>query len=488
MLFSSTEFIFAFFPIVFFGYYLIANRIGAVVSRSFLVAASLFFYAWWKPIYLPLILASIAVNYLIGRQLVSGPKDSIKKNKTMLIVGICFNLGLLGYFKYSWFIVETVAIVTGSGFRIEPLLLPLAISFFTFQQIAFLTDAYAGKVKDFRFSTYALFVSFFPQLIAGPIVHHSEMMPQFEANRRKWPAWENLQQGLQIFIIGLAKKLVIADTLAVYADQGWSDVSQLSFWGAWATSLCYTFQLYFDFSGYSDMAIGCAKAFGINLPINFNSPYKARNIQDFWARWHMTLSRWLRDYLYIPLGGNRKGEARTYRNLFIVFLLGGIWHGAGWTFIVWGVLHGVGSMFFRVWQKMKMPMPSVVAWLITFIYAHIGWVFFRAPNVSEGWSMLKRLFAVDVGISLQSLIRWCESFVDGEWLLRQGGGYFPTHVGVYLIVTAAVAFFAKNSIELAIKSKPRRPVLSGIFYAFVAFVSLIISIRATESPFLYFNF
>jgi len=242
MLFSSPEFIFVFLPVVFLGYHGLATRSGGYAARWFLIVASLFFYAWWKPIYLPLMLSSIGVNYGIGRRLIDSAEDT--RSRFWLIAGVVFNLGLLGYFKYSWFVVETFGQITGSGFRIEPCLLPLAISFLTFQQIAFLVDAHLGKIRDAQFSTYALFVSFFPQLIAGPIVHHKEMMPQFErAAGRAWPSGSDFRQGLQIFIIGLAKKVVIADALAVYVDQGWGSVDRLDFYAAWATTLAYSFQL-----------------------------------------------------------------------------------------------------------------------------------------------------------------------------------------------------------------------------------------------------
>lgn len=487
MLFSSSEFIFVFLPIVFFGYYLLARFAGKSASGAFLALASLFFYGWWNPAYLPLILISILVNFLIGRQLV---KSGDHFNRLLLTGGIVFNFGLLGYFKYLWFVVEATAMVVGSQFKMEPLVLPLAISFFTFQQVAFLVDAYKGEIKSVKFSSYTLFVSFFPQLIAGPIVHHREMMPQFEAEKRLWPGWLNLEQGIRIFLIGLGKKLIIADTLAIFADQGWAGSSELSFWAAWATTLCYTFQLYFDFSGYSDMALGAARFFGIHLPLNFNSPYKARNIQEFWSRWHMTLSRWLKEYLYIPLGGNRRGKFLTWRNLFLTFLLGGIWHGAGWTFIFWGSLHGVGCILHRTWSKWGLKMPACIAWLLTFIYVHIGWVFFRAPSLNEAWDVILTLSGLK-GISLpvngydvfQDLIRF-NWLVSGENM----GEVIPFHVVYCLLGAAGIVFMGKNGVEIALNSRLKYPFVNAFFYAALALICLLVSIRATESPFLYFNF
>ena len=486
MLFSAPEFIFAFLPIVFVGYYLSVRVAGKSVSGAFLALASLVFYAWWKPIYLPLIVVSILVNYGVGSRLI----EQTRNKRGWLIFGVVFNLGLLGYFKYSWFAVETVAEVVGSSFRMEPLLLPLAISFFTFQQIAFLVDAYKGEVERVSLPNYTLFVSFFPQLIAGPIVHHREMMPQFASEKRYWPTWLNVEQGLRIFLIGLAKKLIIADTLARYADGGWAHASELTFYAAWGTTLCYTFQLYFDFSGYSDMALGAARFFGIHLPYNFNSPYKAQSIQDFWKRWHMTLSRWLKDYLYIPLGGNRRGKLLTYRNLFITFLLGGIWHGAGWTFMIWGAMHGVGCMIHRWWSRFGIRIPGFVAWLMTFIFVHIGWVFFRAPSVTDAWVMIKRLIhvkgayeGVDFAASFQTLLHW-------QWisLVDEAPVYAPIHMLPYLIVVGGIAFLARSSIRIALESPMRTPLRSAIWYGLLGLVCVLASVKAAESPFLYFNF
>ena len=494
MLFSSPEFIFYFFPIVFISYLLMVRWGGKSASAAFLAAASLFFYAWWKPIYLPLILASIGVNYALTRFFLVNPELSIGRRKLWLTAGIAFNLGLLGYFKYSWFLVETAAVIVGSSFRIEPLLLPLAISFFTFQQIAFLVDAWKGEVKEFRFSNYVLFVSFFPQLIAGPIVHHREMMPQFEDEKRaRWPGWQNLEQGLRIFLIGLGKKLILADSLAIYANAGWGDANELQLWAAWATTLCYTFQLYFDFSGYSDMALGAARFFGIHLPINFNSPYKARNIQDFWSRWHMTLSRWLKEYLYIPLGGNRKGSLLTYRNLFLTFLLGGIWHGAGWTFIVWGVLHGVGCIVHRFWSKLGKTIPLAIGWLMTFFYVHIGWVFFRAPNVDDAWAMLKSMFGLNGMEAIPPMREFFQYFATLQWLNPSvtSGIHemtIPLYVLLWVVLSFGIAVGFRNGVETTLKHKIKYPLINGLLFALLALACLLFSIRAQESPFLYFNF
>ena len=340
MLFNSYEFIFLFLPVTF----LVFMRLGARHRRwaaGWLAVASLGFYAWWNPAFLPLLLASIACNYLVGLRL-ARPVIAAWSRKTVLALSITANLGLLAYFKYANFLLDNLNLVIGTDYRLD-LVLPLGISFFTFTQIAFLVDAYQGKAKEYHPVDYCLFVTFFPHLIAGPVLHHQEMMPQFARAETYRPNPENIAVGIAIFSIGLVKKVLIADAMAAHATPVFEAAEQgatLSFFTAWEGALAYTFQLYFDFSGYSDMAIGLARLFGITLPANFDSPYRAVNIIDFWRRWHMTLSRFLRDYLYIRLGGNRKGPVRRYMNLFVTMLLGGLWHGAGWTYVVWGGLHG----------------------------------------------------------------------------------------------------------------------------------------------------
>lgn len=374
MLFNSYEFIFAFLPITFFIYFFLNKKRLGELSKGFLVASSLFFYAWWNIAYLPIILCSMIFNYCFGMEL---NKSDVKiSKKAILIVAIAANLALLGYFKYSDFLIDNLNFAFNLHIHSLNLLLPLAISFFTFQQIAYLVDSYSGgSTKEYNFLNYCLFVTFFPQLIAGPIVHHKEVMPQFGNLKSKVPNYKNIALGIFVFSLGLFKKVLIADTFAVWASNGFDKAEILSLIEAWVTSLSYTFQLYFDFSGYCDMAIGAALLFNIKLPINFNSPYKASDIQDFWRRWHITLSRFLRDYVYIPLGGNRKGRARTYLNLMLTFIIGGIWHGAGWTFIFWGFLHGLALMIHRFWHNLGFRMNKVLAWFITFNFVNIAWVF-----------------------------------------------------------------------------------------------------------------
>lgn len=340
MLFNSIQFIFIFLPITFFVYFYLNKKRLIQASKGFLVFSSLFFYSWWNVAYLPIILSSIFFNYIVGNSLNRGKYKFSKKS--ILIFGIVANIVLLGYFKYTDFLIDNLNYwVIADGIPNINLALPLAISFFTFQQIAYLVDSYRQETQEYDLLNYVLFVTFFPQLIAGPIVHHKEMMPQFVNTRNKVKNYKNIAMGLFIFSIGLFKKVVIADKFAVWATTGFDIVPTLNLVEAWITSLSYTLQLYFDFSGYADMAIGIALLFNIRLPINFNSPYKALNIQDFWRRWHITLSRFMRDYIYIPLGGSRLGEFRIYANLMATFVIGGLWHGAGWTFVFWGFLHGL---------------------------------------------------------------------------------------------------------------------------------------------------
>ena len=401
MLFNSYEFIFVFLPITLLIYFYLNNKRLTEASKGFLVASSLFFYSWWNIAYLPIILVSMILNYLVGRSLNKTEKNKEFSKKLILIFGIFCNLCLLGYFKYADFLIENFNVAFESKTELLELALPLAISFFTFQQIAYLVDSYNQETKKYNFLNYALFVTFFPQLIAGPIVHHKEMMPQFIRVRNKVKNYRNIALGLFIFSIGLFKKVVIADTFAISATAGFDIAPTLNLFEAWVTSLSYTFQLYFDFSGYTDMAIGLALLFNIRLPINFNSPYKATNIQDFWRRWHMTLSRFLRNYVYIPLGGNKEGEFRTYTNIMATFIIGGLWHGAGWTFVFWGFLHGLALMVQRLWSMLGLKIWTWLAWFITFNFVNIAWIFFRAKEWDDAIKVLNGMFfgSIDFNIS-----------------------------------------------------------------------------------------
>ncbi len=483
MLFNSYEFIFVFLPISFFVYFYLNSLKLFKQAKLFLLFASLFFYSWWNIDYLPLILGSMVFNYIVGVKL--SRKDFSHKRK-LLIFGITGNILLLGYFKYSDFFIENINFLTGSHIQLLHLALPLAISFFTFQQIAYLVDSYRGETKEYDFLNYAVFVTFFPQLIAGPIVHHKEMMPQFEDKSRKYINYKNIALGISIFALGLFKKVAIADTLSVYAVNGFDLSSSLKFIEAWVTVLSYTFQLYFDFSGYTDMAIGAALLFNIKLPINFNSPYKALNIQDFWRRWHITLSRFLRDYVYIPLGGSRRGDLVTYRNLFLTFLIGGIWHGAGWTFVVWGALHGVGMVVHRIWQKIGFKLHKFIAWFITFNFVNLTWVFFRAKDFDDAIKVLKGMFGLNGVVLPFSLAEKFGFLADYGVEFNRIMENIDANTSVLVIIFAvfAISVFAKNSYEFLINFRPKRVYL---FATSLLFAIAILKLNQI-SEFLYFNF
>jgi len=405
LLFNSYEFIFFFLPFVLVFHGLAKKYLGFRASVFVLVLGSFFFYAWWSPPYLLLLAFSIGVNFGLGR-LLSGSTRQEGKKKFLLMVGIGFNLALLGYFKYTGFMLDQISMLFAADWLKLDVLLPIGISFYTFQQIAFLVDSYHEKT-DYDFLSYCLFVSFFPQLIAGPIVHHKQMMPQFSIERDSTSWLEGIGLGIFFFVPGLFKKVVIADSLSsfvgpvfAHADAG----GMVTFVEAWLATFAYSMQLYFDFSGYSDMAIGLAYLFGIQLPLNFNSPYKSRSIVEFWRRWHMTLSQFLRDYLYIPLGGNRYGSFNRYRNLMITMALGGIWHGAGWGFLIWGLMHGSYLVVNHLWTKMsdqksgvKNLIPGYLALPLTFLAVIVAWVPFRAVTMDGAlglWSSMLGMNAI----------------------------------------------------------------------------------------------
>jgi alginate O-acetyltransferase complex protein AlgI len=411
------------------------------------------------------------INYLVGRQLVKIRKPSSSR-KLILIIGILFNVGLLGYYKYSDFFIENVNYFFLTNVSLLNFALPLAISFFTFQQIAYLVDAYKNETKEYNFLNYALFVSFFPQLIAGPIVHHKEMMPQFASNRNQFINYRNIVLGIFIFSLGLFKKVAIADTFAIWATAGFDSSEYLTFLEAWIVSLSYTFQLYFDFSGYTDMAIGIALLFNIKLPINFNSPYKALSIQEFWKRWHITLSRFLTQYIYIPLGGNRKGTSRTYINIFLVFLISGFWHGAGWTFVFWGFLHGLAMMINRYWRTFNIKINSIVAWFITFNFINVTWVFFRAETWSDALKVINGMVSVPYLHSIRQ--NAFQSIASFEQLLT------------IIMLLISVFFLVKKEPSLTNNLKPN---YINIFIISIIFcISILFLNSITAKEFLYFDF
>ena len=394
MLFNSYPFIFLFLPVALAGYFAL-GRLGNLAAVIWLALASLAFYSFSNWPFVALLLASIAFNYGIGWLLI----ERRLRDRTRLAVatvGIAGDLVVLGIFKYGGFLAANLNAVFSIRFTVD-ILLPVGISFYTFTQIAFLVDAFRGKVARYRLPHYALFVTYFPHLIAGPILHHRDMIPQFESAQAKRPDPHLILCGLIIFAIGLFKKTCLADGIQPMVSLAFG-ANTPSFDQAWIGALAYTFQLYFDFSGYSDMAIGISLMFGVFLPLNFNSPYQARNIIDFWRRWHMTLSQFLRDYLYIPLGGNRHGRILRYVNLMLTMALGGLWHGAAWTFVIWGVLHGAYLCINHAWNHFGpavaprfAPAANGAAFVLTFLSVVVAWVFFRADSLASAMYVLARM-------------------------------------------------------------------------------------------------
>ena len=471
MLFNSFVFIFLFLPITLVLYYGLNHFRRYTLAKTLLVLASLYFYAWFNLSYLPIILVSIAVNYAAGRCLTANIGNLWRK--LWLVLGICFNIGLLGYFKYTDFFIENVNALFGSSFMLKHILLPLGISFFTFQQIAFIIDCYKCKKLLPKFIDYCNFVTFFPQLIAGPIVLSEEMLPQFEDKKNKKLNYENLFNGLCMFSLGLVKKVCIADSIAVFAEAGFgfSDCG-LTMGEAWLTSLSYTFQLYFDFSGYCDMAVGIGLLFNILLPKNFDAPYRAVNFKDFWHRWHITLNRFLTMYLYIPLGGSRKGEYRTCLNIMIIFFISGFWHGAGWTFIVWGILHGICMVVNRVWSRHGRELPDWLGAGITFFFVNIFWVIFRADSMAQALSIIKAMFINT-------------KFAITETITSHLSSILPNKVNMIILFSAMIiGVVGPTAYKLTFENKSYR--LKQLLTIICFIISILFVSRVVT--FLYFNF
>jgi D-alanyl-lipoteichoic acid acyltransferase DltB (MBOAT superfamily) len=404
MLFSSYHFIFIFLPVALTGYFLFRIFAPKSLTLFWLILVSLAFYAYWEVWNLLVLFTSVIVNFTCGSALAERARAG-KSTKLLLAAGIAFNVGLIGYFKYSGFFATNVNAVFGTEIPVLELVLPLAISFFTFQEIAYLVDSSRGSTYGYRFKDYLLMVTFFPHLIAGPIVNHRILMRQFSNPEAISITAQTFALGIGLFVFGLSKKVLLADNMAPHANLVFDGVARgtsPTFADAWIGALAYTLQLYFDFSGYSDMALGLGLLFGIRLPLNFNSPYKAVSIVDFWRRWHMTLSAFLRDYLYIPLGGSRRGPLRRYTNLIATMLLGGLWHGAGWTFVVWGAFHGAGLAICHGWNRLTGGHIFKLVWLdtwvargLTLLFVIFGWVLFRSDSMSTASTMMATMVGLN---------------------------------------------------------------------------------------------
>ena len=527
MLFNSYIFVFLFFPICLFGYYGLLHAHRTTAAKVFLIAMSFWFYGWFNVSYLLIMVGSIGGNYLFHRML-SNRADRVRPafwRKAVMIMVVALNLGVLFYFKYFDFFLSTMNSLFGTSVALRRILLPLGISFFTFQQISFIVDTYRGEVQNCSLTDYALFVSFFPQLIAGPIVNHSEMLPQFAHMGKEHVEWQRIAEGMGLFILGLAKKVLIADTFGGGVDYGYAHLEFIGRSDAVLIIVFYALQLYFDFSGYCDMARGIGKMLGIEIPVNFDSPYQAVNIVDFWKRWHITLNRFFTKYVYIPLGGNRKGQARMYFNLFAVFMLSGLWHGAGWNYLVWGAMHGALYVLTRFWfrnikpclfrQNAGMPsqqavvqdtqMPTVksengrvsqighgimtlVSRILLFIYVAVAWVYFRAENIAQA----NRMLATAVSGTVQKVSsELAECFrVDEFWyvikVLHLDNMSYSRYILMWVILAAGLylALIGRNAAQRMEKMKYRTG--SAVVFAVLALWCVLTFSKV--STFLYFNF
>ncbi len=504
MLFHSFGFLLAFLPFTWLAYFSL-NRFRLFrTAQAALIAASFFFYGYqdWRLCFL--LAASILVNFAIHRGLTvgfAGKRETAPKKcraacpmiprKALLVLGLAFNFGLLFVFKYLDFTIENLNLLLHASFALRHIALPLGISFYTFQQVSFVVDSYRRETQPCAFLDYALFVSFFPQLVAGPIVLHREMIPQFQDSARKRVDFPSLLTGMEYLIWGLFKKVALADTLGKLCDAGYENLGMLNRLSAAAVILSYTLEIYFDFSGYCDMAIGLGKLFHIDIPVNFRSPYKAANIADFWKRWHMTLTRFLTTYLYIPLGGSRKGRARTLLNVMIVFTLSGLWHGADWTFVLWGMLHGFAMVLYRIGQPAADRLPRPLSWLLTFLFVNCAWVFFRAENLHMALALFYRLLAGGGGGLGQPLL----DAVCGDSLLlavlgRLAGSpglisfFRVTFAAVLLLGGTAVCAFAPSTHEI-IARRRRKPWY--LFCLALLFYTSLVCLTGV-SKFIYFNF
>lgn len=497
VLFTTVAFICLFLPVVLAGFFLIA-RFNHAAAAFWLFAASVFFYGYWMPEFTLLLLASITGNFLIGAKIASladiaGHQKGLN-SKRWLFLGVSANLLLLSYFKYANFFIDNMNLALGSQWDFGRVILPIGISFFTFTQIAYLVDTWRKGLREYRFVHYGLFVTYFPHLIAGPVLHHSQMMPQFRDAKNYQFNFGNFSAGIVIFSMGLFKKIVLADGISPYADTVFKAADSAispDFFEAWLGAIAYTFQLYFDFSGYSDMAIGLSWMFNIRLPFNFNSPYKATSIGEFWRRWHISLSQFLRDYLYIALGGNRNGVSSRHINLMLTMVLGGLWHGASWSFILWGFLHGMYlcishgfralcSTSVRVFLDASRVF-SMASWLLTMIAVVVAWVLFRTETLPGAGLMLRSMATPNMDIQFHTLL----------W----NAGLSPTTGWMWCGTLAAIAFLSPNTNQLGnqllqvCRSRPSAcAMLCGAGVGAVAFMGVLNLMRDTVSAFIYFNF
>lgn len=487
MLFNSYIFIFLFFPLCLVGYFLLNKLNNKKIAMTFLLGMSLWFYGYNNIYYLAVILFSIGINY-IGYRFILFFQNNKRRglSKLITVLGVIINLGLLIYFKYMDFFISNVNGIFKADFNLLKIALPLGISFFTFQQVSFIVDSYNGEVADVDFIEYACFVSFFPQLIAGPIVTHDEMLPQFRDETKKHFNIDNFVRGFYIFSLGLAKKVLIANRFSGAVSYTYATIQKMNTFSAIICMLAYTIQIYFDFSGYCDMAVGIGKMLNIDIPVNFNSPYKARTIGEFWERWHITLTRFFRKYIYFPLGGSRKGNIRTYINIMIVFLVSGLWHGADWKFVIWGAMHGLLMVVSRIFRKFINKVPSAINWIVTFLFVNIAWVFFRAPSIQDAVTVIRNLFSFNFS-GFDAVISDTFKFEEVKYLvgLLRIDRVFPNVIMTgYFLVSFWFMTLGKNAIE---RSKTFKPNFKTAAVIVILLVWSICSLNKVQE-FLYFNF
>lgn len=493
MLFTTAVFACLYLPVVWLVFFAL-GRVSRDGAAGWLFLASLFFYGWWMPEYTLLLLGSICGNYFIGQRIARSLDAGGAAGKAWMVAGIAGNLTLLGYYKYANFFIASLDAALGFEWRLGHVILPIGISFFSFTQIAFLADSWQKGVRELKFIHFGLFVTYFPHLIAGPVLHHAQMMPQFRLAETYRVNGGQVAGGLAIFALGLFKKVVLADGVAPYADAVFNPADAghaVDAVEGWIGALAYTFQLYFDFSGYSDMAIGLSWMFNVRLPFNFDSPYRAADISDFWRRWHMTLSAFLRDYLYVPLGGNRKGRPRRYLNLMTTMLLGGLWHGASWTFVFWGGLHGMYLAAHQGWRAMLGPAAGqrldesrlyrLAGWAVTLLAVTFAWVFFRAVTFDGALRMLR------------GMAGW--SPTGAEHPLLWNAGLHAATGWSWCAGLGGIAFLAPNSNRIGSLllaqcrvSQTRAAFIGGMALAAALLLVLINTLRDSASAFIYFNF
>ena len=467
MLFNSFGFTLLYLPIVII-FYFIFNHVNLKLGKIFLLISSVVFYAFagWK--YLLILLISLAINYCFLLLLHKDSLDAINKRKIVLVIGISFNILVLLYFKYYNFFIKNINSIFSSNISLKKLIVPLGISFITFQQIMYLVETYRKSINSKNFTDYALFISFFPKLVMGPLADPNSLINQFNDTNNKTVNYDNIANGIRIFIIGLVKKVLIADMVAKVVNMGFLDAANCNMLDVWLIVISYTMQIYFDFSGYSDMAIGIARMLNIELPINFSSPYKSTSIKEFWNRWHITLNQFFIKDVYIPLGGSRKGTAITYLNIMIIFLISGFWHGANWTFILWGICHGVLCCMDRMFKNIHDKLPKFIQWAITFLLVNILWLLFRAEDIQQFFVLFTRMF----NFSTMGL-------PSGKFLQPFRNIYI---FSLFYLTTLFIALIPKNIY----KKKFNNKIITTLLYAGV-FVLCLFTF-ATNTEFVYFNF